>query len=813
MDTESPRLRLSILGIVVFSLFAALFARLYYLQIMATDEGEVEAANNRVRTIQEEAPRGRILDAKGRVLVDNRTSLVVTVDPFRLKDLKQPERDDLLLRLSQQLTASGVPTKVAAIERRLNDPQYSPLQPVPVAIDVSEDLMVYLAERADDFPAIQVRRESVRYYPEKSLAAHVVGYVGRISSDELKARMGTVEDPKIAVAKPYEPDSSVGKTGVEKTFEDDLRGTPGVRKVEVDRNGKVVRELTADYRAPVPGSDIQLTIDMDVQRTAEQKLAEQLEGLRGRYTRDGNVAQGKVGSSVVLDPRNGHVVAMASYPTYDPTEFVNGINSDRYRQWTEGDPADNPTINRAIAGLYAPGSTFKLVTAHAALTKGVISPNTYYNDSGVYTVGNREFRNAQNAVNGPVQMSRAITISSDTYFYSLGDQFWRGRDKFGDGIQESAREFGYGAPTGVQLPGELGGVVPDPAWKKQFWESLPADQRSKDGDKWYAGDNVNLAIGQGDVLATPLQVADSYATFAMKGVRHQVTIVSRVLKPGANPTDPVLETCDPADARCGVARRIDDAIVARFDIPDDVYKPLSEGFDGVTSARGGTATELFTGFDQKNWPVFGKTGTAQVTGKADTSLFVAGGPATDPQFVAVAVLEQAGFGADAAGPIVRSIFDLVSGQVKDPACPDPNSTTSSSTTTSTAPGQTTPNCPNASGTTATTTATTTAGGATTATTTPTYTTPTTAYTTPTYTTPTTSYTTPTYTTPTTSYTTPTYTTPTYTTPTYTTPTTAYTTPTTAYTAPKTSTPVSSPTPGAGLVATPPPDPATTREDP
>jgi penicillin-binding protein 2 len=805
MDTESPRLRLSILGIVVFSLFAALFARLYYLQIMATDEGEVEAANNRVRTIQEEAPRGRILDAKGRVLVDNRTSLVVTVDPFRLKDLKLAERDDLLLRLSQQLTASGIPTKVATIERRLNDPQYSPLQPVPVAIDVPEDLMVFLAERADDFPSVQVRRESVRSYPEKSLAAHVVGYVGRISSDELKARMGSPEDPKVA-PKPYEPDSSIGKTGVEKTFEDDLRGTPGIKKVEVDRNGKVVRELTAEHKAPVPGSDVQLTIDMDVQRTAEQKLAEQLEGLRGRYTRDGSVAQGKVGSSVVLDPSNGHVIAMASYPTYDPTEFVNGINSDRYRQWTDGEPADNPTINRAIAGLYAPGSTFKLVTAHAALTKGVISPNTYYNDTGVYTVGNREFRNAQNAVNGPVQMSRAITISSDTYFYSLGDQFWRGRDKYGDGIQESAREFGYGAPTGVQLPGELGGVVPDPAWKKQFWESLPADQRSKDGDKWYAGDNVNLAIGQGDVLATPLQVADSYATFATKGVRHQVTIVSRVLKPGANPTDPALDTCDPSDGRCGVARRIDDAVIARFDIPDDVYKPLSEGFDGVTSARGGTATELFTGFDQKNWPVFGKTGTAQVTGKADTSLFVAGGPATDPRFVAVAVLEQAGFGADAAGPVVRSIFDLVSGQVKDPACPDPTgASTTTSTSTTTTPGQAPPKCPEANGTTTTVPA---AGTGTTTNSSPT---PTTPYTTQ-YQTPTTAYTTPTYTTPTTAYTTPTYTTPTTR---YTTPTTAYTTPTTAYRTPTTSSAPRSTTasPGAGLVATEPPKSPTTREAP
>ncbi len=690
MDTESPRLRLSILGIVAFSLFAALFARLWFLQIMATDQGEVEAANNRLRVIQEEAPRGRILDAKGRVLVDNRTSLVVTIDPHGLKDLKKDQRDDMLLRLATELTKSGVPTKVTGIEKRLGDPQYSPLQPIPVAIDVPETLMVFLAERADDFPSVQVRRETVRHYPEGSLAAHVEGYVGRISSTELEARMGTKEEPKVN-PKPYEPDSDVGKTGIERTFEDDLRGIPGEITVEVDSKGRVKNEV--GHKHPVPGNDVQLTLDIDVQRVTEQNLANELEGVRGTYTRDGKLAQGKAGSSVVIDPHNGNVVAMASYPTYDPSEFVNGISTDRYNQLVGGEAADNPLINRAIGGLYAPGSTFKLVTAYAALTKGLITGSTGYQDNGVYNVGNREFQNAGRFAHGWVPLPKAITVSSDVYFYWLGDRFWKERDKVGDGIQETARLFGYGQPTGVQLPGELGGVVPDPAWKKQFWQSLPADQQLKDGDKWYAGDNVNLAIGQGDLLATPIQVANAYATFVNHGVRHQTNLVLRVLKPGGDPSDPG-----------AVVRSIDPIVASQFTMPDDDYTPLHTGLAGVTTDKDGTATEFFKGFDQTNFGVLGKTGTAEVKGKADTSIFVGVGPAQDPSYAAIAVLEQSGFGADAAGPVVRGVFGYVSGQDQAAACAaqadaaanqakTANGQPAPTTTTTAKPGSLTVTCP------------------------------------------------------------------------------------------------------------------------
>jgi len=722
MDTESPRLRLSILGIVAFSLFAALFARLWYLQIMATNEGEVESFNNRARTIQEEAPRGRILDAKGRVLVDNRTSLVVTVDPHQFKELKKDERADLLRRLASELTRSGVPTKVTTIERRLEDPQ-NKFQPAPVAIDVPDDLMVFLAERADEFPSVQVRRESVRVYPEGSLAAHVLGYVGVISPDELVKRMGTTEDPK-PHPKPYVPSSNIGKTGVETTFEDDLRGTPGIRTVELDRHGKVVRELKDAYKKPVPGHDLVLTIDIDVQRAAEKKLAENLESRRGRLSEDGrSIITSPAGSAVVIDPRNGDVVAMASYPTYDPTQFVNGISTDEYQKLTGGDSASNPLTNRAIGGLYAPGSTFKLVTASAALAKGVIGGSTWFEDTGSFQVGpGVVLRNAEGRIYGSIQMPRALTVSSDVYFYDIGNKFWMQRDKYQDGMQEYARAFGFGARTGIDLPTELGGVVPDPTWLKQYWESLPENARGKDGDKWYAGDSVNLAIGQGYMQATPLQIANAYAAFSQHGDRYRPHVVSRVLSTGTDATATDTPPCRPEDdlakAHC-VVRTIAPERIGHVDLPPEIFDPLFQGFAGVTTDKDGTATAVFKDFDQNAFPVMGKTGTAQVNNKADNALFVAVGPSNDARYAAVAVLEQSGFGSTAAAPVVREIFDVVSGQAAaDEACEAASGTTSTNGTTGTT-GSSSSDCPPASTNGTGTAGTGTAGGGTATVTTPT----------------------------------------------------------------------------------------------
>jgi penicillin-binding protein 2 len=646
-----PGLRLGILGIVTASLVSVLFARVGYLQLVAPTEGEQTSDANRLRSLTVEAPRGRILDAGGRVLVDNRPALVVAVDPHALDPPGSTGRADLLLRLAAQLTRSGAPTGVADIERRLDDPRFSPLQPVPVAVDVPDELLVLLAERADEFPGVTVRRQAVRRYPHGSLAAHVLGYVGRITAEELADRPA------------YDADSQIGRAGVERTFEDELRGRPGERTVEVDRRGRVVRVVAE--RRPEAGHDLQLTIDLDLQRLTEARLAGQLEALRGRTgTRGSNNAalEGRAGSAVVLDPRDGGVLALASYPTFDPTEFVNGISTEAYRRLSgDGDPEANALINRAVTGQYAPGSTFKAISAYAALSRGVIGPHTTYDDQGSYLVGNSRRRNAEGASNGVVDVSSALSASSDVFFYWIGDQFWAGRSRFGAGLQDVARDFGLGRPTGIDLPGEAPGVVPDPAWKQRLWEAMPPDQQARGDGRWYGGDSANLAIGQGDLLVTPLQLANAYATFAAHGVRHRPNLVRRVLSPGC-PPDPGPDAC--------VVRTPEPVETGRVEFTDEDYEAVQRGLAGVTSSPRGTATALFTGFDQGAFPLLGKTGTVEAGhDRADNSAFVGAGPRDDPRAVAVAYLEHAGFGAEAAGPVVRSLLDQLAGQEPDPCAP------------------------------------------------------------------------------------------------------------------------------------------------
>ncbi len=645
MDNESPRLRLSILGIVVVSLFGALFARLWYLQVMAAPDYAVEAQANRVRTISEEAPRGRILDASGDVIVDNRTSLVVTVNPRELESVENS--DAMLLTLAETLTRFGAPTKVAAIERRLVDLQYNPLQPVPVAIDVPEELYLYLSERADEFPAVDVTRESVRAYPQGAVAAHVLGYVGRISETEIEEKQGTTADPR-AIAKPYQPNSNIGKNGVERTYEDELRGQPGLKTVEVDAQNRVVR--TIDEQQPVPGNDIQLTVELDVQNLAEQALTEKLESLQGGRTRDGKLRNAPAGAVVVLDPRNGGVVAMASAPTYDPEEWVNGISSTRYAQLTGGAESANPFINRAIQGQYAPGSTFKPITAYAAMTNGLIDETSTYNDTGSYDAGDRVFGSPNAA--GSVRLWQSLAVSSDVFYYWLGHRFYRESDQHGElAMQEAAQAFGLGSRSGIPLVDERPGNIPTPEWKRGIWESLPPEEQELGDPTWYPGDNINMSVGQGDVLVTPLQLANVYATIANGGTVYQPQVVKQILVPGGDPNDP-------AD----VVRVVEPVVKNQVDLPPEVRDPIVEGLRAVTTYSRGTATAPFSGFDQTAFPIASKTGTAEVNDKADSAWFATFAPADNPQYAMAAILEEAGFGAEAAAPVVRRILELVSGQ-------------------------------------------------------------------------------------------------------------------------------------------------------
>ncbi|HEX8770735.1 MAG TPA: penicillin-binding protein 2 [Acidimicrobiales bacterium] len=626
---DSPRLRLGVLGVVVISLFAALLARLWYLQVLAAPELRVEAQRNSVRLVESEGTRGRILDRKGRVLVGNRVSNAVVVS--RQAADKKPE---ILSRLAPVL---GVPE--AELGKRIHDSRFSPFKPVPLAEDVPKEKLIYIREHQADFPGVDGVQLARRDYPEGVLGAQLLGYVAEINEKELAAHKD----------RGYKQGDTIGKAGVESAYEADLRGAPQIEKLEVDSKGKVLRSL--GIQPAVAGHDVQLTIDLDAQRLAEDSLVQGLLTARQSYDRDsGTRFLAPAGSAVVTDPRDGSVVAMASYPTYDPREFIDGISQDRFAQLQ--DPAGSfPLNNRVTQGQYAPGSTFKLVSGMTALSTGLIKPQDTVDDAGFIKVGNppRIFRNAFGQVNGRVNVSEALTKSSDVFFYQVGANLWdeKNRTRYGPtAIQDTARSLGMGSPTHIELPFEAGGRVPDPDSRKRLHASNPEAFPTAD---WFTGDNINLAVGQGDLVVTPLQLVNAYATFANGGTVWAPRVASVILDENHTPV-----------------RSVDAREVRKVDLPPGVRAPIMQGLTGVVADSKGTAAPAFSGFPLTGYPIAGKTGTAQVSGKQDTSLFCAFGPAQAPEHAVSVIMEQSGFGAEAAAPVARRIFDGLTGGATKP---------------------------------------------------------------------------------------------------------------------------------------------------
>ncbi len=621
---DTTRLRLGILGVVVLSLFATMLARLWYLQVLVAPELRVEAQANSVRLVYTEAPRGRILDRNGNVLVDNRIVPTVVVD--REVAAKRP---DVLARLSETL---GKP--VAEIQKRLDDLRFSQYKPVPVFEDVSKDKVVYLREHQAEFPGVGVVQLAQRTYPHETLAAHVLGYVGEINDKELESRK----------SQGYRGGDTIGKSGVELAYENELRGTPEVEKLQVDAQGRVLRSL--GKQPAIPGHDVQLTIDLEVQKLAEESLEQGLESSQGSWDPDQLkrfIAPG--GSIVVEDPRDGSILALASYPTYDPKLFVSGISTDLFQQLQ--DPAGHyPLNNRAIQGLYAPGSTFKLVTALTALEKGIISPETVVNDKGSIMIGNQPYRNAFGTPNGNVDLARALAVSSDVYFYQLGASLDGKKRGNGYPIQELAKSLGFGRPTEIELPYEADGRVPDPDQRKRQHDANPEAFPYPD---WYQGDTVNLAVGQGDLVVTPLQLANAYATFANGGTVWAPHLGSAV-----------------RDVVSGSSKPIEPREQSKANIPPEMREAILQGLQQVVASPEGTANPAFAGFPLATFPLAGKTGTAEAPPKQDTALFVAFGPTPEPRYVVAAVMEESGFGASVAAPVVRRVFDGLVGNPPKP---------------------------------------------------------------------------------------------------------------------------------------------------
>ena len=616
MTQDTSRLRLGVLGMVVLSLFCALLARLWYLQVLASPTLRVEAQHNSVAVVYTEAPRGRILDRNGKVLADNRVVLALVADREVIG--KKPE---VLDRLSGLL---GVPIPV--LQERIADERYSLFKPVPVALDVPKDKLIYVREHHVDFPGIEGVQLTERVYPNGTLAAHVLGTVGDINDEELTLRKGAG----------YKAGDTIGKSGLELTYENELRGEPEISKLEVDSIGRVQRSLGG--QPAVQGDDIRLSIDLDIQRLAEDSLAQGIDLARKStdfLTGKRFLASG--GSVVVTDPRDGSVLAMASNPTYDPNEFTNGISVRRFQELN--DPAGHyPLNNRAIQGLYAPGSTFKLATSVAAMKHGLITGRDTYNDQGTYVVGPQSFSNARGARNGPVDVSKALTVSSDVFYYWLGERFWDNRGKLGpSALQDVARSLGMGELTNVDLPFEGNGRIDEPASRERLHKENPT---AFPFPEWYTGYNLNMAVGQGDTQITPLQLANAYAAFANGGTVYAPRLGNAVVDRDGN-----------------VLRDIEAKVVRRTEMPASILQPLMSGFRGVISDPLGTGFGAFSGFPLAQFPVAGKTGTAEVAGKFDTSLFTAYAPADAPRYVITVVMEEAGLGASAAGPVARRVLE------------------------------------------------------------------------------------------------------------------------------------------------------------
>jgi penicillin-binding protein 2 len=626
VSEPNPRIRLAVVGVLL------------PLELVAVDRDGLAA-----RVVDQDDPVAIEDAAARRVLVDE-PDLVGRgrhLEVPRVEDLQVPEPGEQRAEEADGDDADEIKARLAALlnlsreelDRRIADVRYTQYKPIPVAEGdaVPKELYIYVKEHQADFPGVDATVVSQRSYPNGDLAAHVLGYVGEINDREL------VDRKKDG----YRLGDTIGKGGAELVYEHELRGAPGVTKLQVNSSGEVVKGVPLAVVPPTPGKDVTLSIDANIQRFAEDSLKQGLEAARGSVDRNtGKHFGANAGAVVVTDPRDGSILAMASYPTYDPSQFINGIKPDVFAQLT--DPASQfPLNNRALTGQYAPGSTFKLITAASAIQKGMIAGNTTIVDNGIYNVPDCKgekctFRNSGGTKWGRVDLRRAITVSSDVYFYSLGAKFWLNRSQFGaEGLQDTAKAFGLGARTGVLLPGDKKGVIPGPEQRKEFCKHV----RCLD-DHWRTGDSINMAIGQGDVLVTPLQLANAYATFANGGTLFQ---------PKLSVEDPTKEL---GNVGLSPAQR----------------QPILDGLKGVISNDKGTAYGAFLGYPDGQFPVAGKTGTAQVHGKQDTAVFAAFAPADAPQYAIAVVMEESGFGGSAAAPVARRIFQSIAtgGQANDP---------------------------------------------------------------------------------------------------------------------------------------------------
>jgi penicillin-binding protein 2 len=613
---ESARfgLRLTIMGLVVLLAFSAVVVRLWSLQVLHSSHYRNAALVYEEQTVPVTPARGLILARGGQVLVGDQVLPVVT--------LSRSEATQVVIgRLAALLNES-----VADVNTALANPQASPYQPVPIAIGVSQSTIVFLSEHPSMFPGVAVTFAAERTYPDGETAAQVLGYTGDINSSELKA-----------LAKyGYNSNDVIGQSGVEATDELWLRGRPGSQVIKVDASGNPVGTLKTT--APVSGDDVVLNIDLNLQKVVESALTTQIQSLQA----SGLPADS--GAAVVLDPETGAVFALASVPTYSPSWWVGGISDQHYELLTSQADHD-PLLDRAIQGLWAPGSTFKLATATAALNDGLLaSLGGYIDDRGFYQIappcsGQCTYYNNQNEKGqGPINLATALTVSDDVFFYTLGADYWYDSGTYGQTpVQDVAQQYGFGQLTGIDLPNEYSGQVDSPRLRQtQHSENAQAFPSTYYG----IADNIEMAFGQGETLVTPLQEAVAYGTFAAGGTRYAPQVVNSVV----SPTGKIVQQFKPR-------------VTGHVALPSGTYAQILEGLEGAIYDTNGTAYDTFK--DYNGMPLAGKTGTATESSNTNvqpTAWFVAFGPTSAPRYVVAVVIDQAGYGAQAAAPVAKQIF-------------------------------------------------------------------------------------------------------------------------------------------------------------
>lgn len=599
-DLSRFRNRVLVAGLLVFLAFVLLIARLTYLQIFRHDDLREQADNNRITAVPIVPNRGLILDRNGVVVATNYSAYTLEITPSKITNLDQVIED-----LSHLIEVH--PRDKKRLKKLLEESKG--LESLPLRTRLTDEEVAKFSAQRFRFPGVDVKARLYRNYPYGETASHVIGYIGRINQTDKEKLEETEDDSN------YRGTDYMGKLGVEQSFEKKLHGITGVEDLETSAGGRAVRKLASS--PATPGDTIMLSIDMKLQKMIEDMFGD------------------RRGAVVALDPKSGEVLAFVSKPTFDPNLFVEGIDSDSWKELSES--IDKPLLNRALRGTYPPGSTYKPFMAMAALQSGKRSATTIINDSGSWTFGGHTFRSHGDGGLGSVDMYRSIVKSSNVYYYSLANELGV------DAMHDFMKPLGFGQITGIDVNGEVRGVLPSTDWKRNAY-------KRPEQKKWYAGETISLGIGQGYNNFTMLQLAQATATLANGGLKYKPKIVIAT-----------------QDALTRTKQAIPSVAPENLGFSPENVAIVRNAMVGVT--KEGTSIRSFAG---ANYLSGGKTGTAQAVGigknerydakrldesQRDHALYIAFAPADDPKIALAIVVENAGFGSDSAAPITRRIFD------------------------------------------------------------------------------------------------------------------------------------------------------------